>query len=169
MTEHPTEDTFAALYARAVRLLAVRMRAEAELRKRLLGGTKKTGPGDPQTVDEVIVRLQRERLVDDRRFAFEAARSRFEYRFQGMRRVLLELRRLGVEAHTASEAASEALDEAGGARAILERALAKRLRVGGQPKDRKGILRLMRQLANSGHAPDAVRSCLSREFPDLLD
>lgn len=169
MTEQPVEDTFAALYARAVRLLTVRMRAEAELRKRLLGGTKKSGPGEPATVEAVIERLKRERLVDDRRFAGEASRGRFEYRHQGLLRVVLELKRLGIEEATAHEAAEESLDEAGGGDAVLDRALAKRLRTGGRPKDRKGIVRLMRHLANNGHPPETVRSRLAREFPDLLD
>ncbi len=169
MNSENGEDTFAALYARAVRLLAVRMRGEAELRRRLLTGTRAADPGDPETVERVIARLQKAKLVDDRRFAFEASRSRFEYRNQGLRRVLLELRRLGVDEQTATEAAEEALEEAGGADAVLQRALEKRLRTGGRPKDRKGLVRLMRNLATNGHPPDAIRSHLAREFPKLFD
>jgi SOS response regulatory protein OraA/RecX len=165
----PGEDTFAALHARAVRLLTVRMRAEAELRSRLLAGTKAAGPGDPGTVELVIARLKQARLVDDRRFAGEAARGRFEYRHQGRLRVLLELERLGIEESTVISATDEALEEAGGDEAVLVKALAKRLRVGDCPRDRKGLLRLMRHLANNGHPPDLVRQALAREFPKLFD
>ncbi len=169
MNQEKGEDTYAALYTRAVKLLAVRMRSEAELRTRLEAGTRAAGPGDPHTVARVLVRLKEQRLLDDRRFAGEAARSRFVHRNQGMRRVLLELGRLGVDEVVAAEAAEEAQLEAGGRDAILQRALEKRLRVGGRPKNRKGLVRLMRHLANNGHPPDAVRSHLAREFPDLLD
>ncbi len=164
-----SEDNFAALYARAVRLLGVRMRAEAELRTRLIAGTRAAGPGDPETVELVIARLKKARLVDDRRFAFEAARSRFVHRLQGRRRVLLELRRLGVEESVAEAAAAEALEEVGGQGAVLERALEKRLRTGGRPRDRKGLARLMRNLAAGGHRPDHIRDVLARELPDLMD
>jgi SOS response regulatory protein OraA/RecX len=163
------EDTFAALYARAVRLLAVRMRAEAELRMRLETGTRVAGPGDPETVERVITRLKKERLIDDRRFAFEAARSRFTYRHQGVRRVLMELTRLGVSSATAETSVAEALEEAGGEETVLRQAMEKRLRVGGRPKDRKGLARLLRHFASNGHPPDLVRRLLAREFPKLLD
>jgi len=164
-----SEDTFAALYARAVRLLAVRMRAEQELRTRLTTGTRTSGPADPPTVERVIERLKKERLVDDRRFAFEASRSRFTYRHQGLRRVLLELRRLGVPDRIAEDSATEALEEAGGAEAVLEQALEKKLRTTGRPKNLKGLARLLRTFANNGHPPHLVRSRLSREFPDLMN
>lgn len=169
MNKGTSDDTFVVLYARAVRLLGVRMRAEAELRSRLLSGTRAAGPGDPETVERVVARLKKARLVDDRRFAFEAARSRFVHRFQGVRRVLLELRRLGVDEGLAEASTAEALKEAGGETEILEKALEKRLRVGGRPKDRKGLMRLMRHLSNNGHRPDSIRSRLAREFPKLLD
>ena len=167
--EKKGDNTFAALYARAVRLLAVRMRAEAELRTRLTGGTRAAGPGDPETVERVLARLKRALLVDDRRFAFETASSRFVHRRQGPRRVLMELDRSGVDSAIAEAAVAEALEEAGGEETVLEQALEKRLRVGGRPKDRKGLARLMRHLSNNGHRPESIRSHLAREFPKLLD
>lgn len=167
--EKSTNDTFAPLYARALRLLAVRMRAEAELRSRLETGTRAAGPGDPGTVEQVLAKLKRARLIDDHRFAFEASRSRFVYRLQGQRRVLMELVRVGVSSATAEAAVAEALEEVGGEETVLERALEKRLRVSGRPKNRKGLARLMRNLAAGGHRPDHVRGLLAREFPDLFN
>jgi SOS response regulatory protein OraA/RecX len=165
--DSPAEEALTALYARAIKLLSVRMRAEAELRKRLTTGTKATGPADPDAVARIIERLKTERLVDDHRFAYESARSRFTYRYQGLRRVLLELSRLGVADRVAEAAAAEALEEVGGEAEVLEQALAKKLRTGGRPANRKGMARLMRNLANNGHPPHLVRERLSREFPGL--
>jgi len=167
--DSPAEEALTALYARAIKLLSVRMRTEKELRLRLTTGTKATGPADPDAVARIIERLKKERLVDDHRFAYESARSRFTFRHQGLRRVLLELSRLGVADRVAETAAAEALEEAGGEDEVFEQALQKKLRTGGRPKNRKGLARLMRTFANHGHPPHLVREHLAREFPDLTD
>ena len=103
---------------RALRLLSVRSRSRAELRRRL------TQAGfEPAEVESALDDLERVGLVDDDRFAREFVRDRAGLRLAGTRAIRAELQRIGVRAEIADAALAEAGDEAERARALaLKRA-----------------------------------------------
>ena len=103
---------------RALRLLSVRSRSRAELRRRLTQAAF-----EPAEVEEVLEDLERVGLVDDDRFARDLVGDRAAVRLTGARAIRAELLRLGVRAEVAEAALAEAGDEAERARALaLKRA-----------------------------------------------
>ena len=86
---------------RALYLLGLRDYAAGELEKKLL--TEAT----PEIAGAVVARLQEVGLVDDRRFAGQMARHLSQFKQYPRRRIEQELRRRGVDADTAREAAEE--------------------------------------------------------------
>ena len=109
-----------AAYRAAVRAQTRRPHARAELRRRLL---KKQHPG--AAVDAALERLAAQELLDDRRFAehFVATRG---LQGRGSVRLLLDLRRQGVDqeiaqAAVATSLAAEGIDEAAILRQVAER------------------------------------------------
>jgi regulatory protein len=101
---------------RALRLLSVRSRSRAELRRRLTQAAF-----EPAEVEEVLEDLERVGLVDDDRFAREFVGDRAAVRLRGGRAIRSELLRLGVRAEVADAALAEAGDEAERARALALR------------------------------------------------
>lgn len=90
-------------YDRALYLLGLRDYACREMEKKLLTEV------DPDTAARVVERLQELGLLDDERYAENAAHSMSRYKQYPRRRVEQELRRRGVEPETARTAA-EGLD-----------------------------------------------------------
>ncbi len=103
---------------RALRLLSVRSRSRAELRRRLTQASFEAAE-----VEETLEDLERAGLVDDDRFARELVRDRAALRLAGGRAIRAELLRSGVRAEIADAALDEAGDEVERARALaLKRA-----------------------------------------------
>jgi regulatory protein len=132
-------------------LLGQRELSEAQLRARLL----RRGCG-PDAVDDVIVRLRRDRTLDDARVALAAARLEAGIRGRGPARVRQRLQAMGLAPDVVQEAIAETfrdVDEA----ALLDAALEKRLR--GQPLeelDPRARARLIRGLVGRGFSLGAV-------------
>lgn len=89
-------------YDTALRILAQRANSSTELRRKL--GRREF---DPEDVESVIARLQREKLVEDAEFAEAFARSRLRRAF-GTTRIGMELQQRGIDDETRRAAMREA-------------------------------------------------------------
>lgn len=142
-------------YSTALAMLGRRELSEAQLRERL---ARREHP--PDAIDAVVERLRASGLLDDRRVARAAARTEAQVRSRGRSRVLQRLHALGIAPEVAEAAADEvfeAIDE----EALLEAALARRLRgPGARIRDAAHFRRLHQQLVRQGFAPSAVTRAL---------
>lgn len=145
-----------ALYESAVKLLGVRMRTVAELRKQLERKAE-PGPQGEAAVEAVILRLREYGYLDDASFAETYTRLRQENEKLGARRVRQDLARKGVAAELIEEAVDARYDpakEESLIRAHLER---KRLK---KPTNEKETARIMRRLVTAGFSTGAIYKVL---------
>jgi len=150
----PEPDSVAAAYSTGLTLLSRRELSVRQLHDRLVrrGYT-------PAAVDGALERLRASRVLDDARVARAFARTRASVKRQGRDRVLRELAAIGIARNIAADAVTEvfgALDEA----ALLNAALAKRLRRGvtlENPADRR---RIIQALLRQGFSMDAIRRAI---------
>lgn len=139
---------------RAVSYLAARAHSRHEIEEKLLRIGYR-----PCTVEMVLYKLERERLLDDADFARQWVESRSHHKI-GRQRIAMELRRKGVSADDA-EAALEQLDPD----ALLEDATdlaAKALNRAKPGEDRrKTASRIHAMLARRGYGWDIAKSAVS--------
>jgi regulatory protein len=150
-------------YACALRRLARRDHSELEIRQAL----RREGFAE-EAVDETILRLRRQRYLDDAGFAARLARSRLAHSGLGRNRVRLELRRKGVRRATVEAGLEEALGEVSEAE-VLD-ALARRFwrsRAADDPASR--IRKLWMFLVRRGFPSDLVHARLRALFPRWRD
>jgi regulatory protein len=143
-----------AAYIAALRMLARRELSEKQVRQRL--GRKEY---DETDIDEAVARLIEERAIDDKRVAEAIARTETSVRKRGALRVKRKIQSAGI----ASSAAKQAVDEIFGtidSQALLESALAKRLRGDTTIADDREFNRLYRYLVGQGFEPDRVLALL---------
>jgi regulatory protein len=158
-------DADCALYDRAVRLLAVRSRAAAELRRRL----RRDGAA-PERVERVLAALASRGFVDDAAHARTVTRSRVRSRGTSARRIEQELRRQGVAADVVSEAVSEVFtDEAVDETAVAMEVARKRAALLADLPAPVKRRRLYAYLARRGYAPDIVRAAVDRYIRSYVD
>jgi regulatory protein len=137
-------------------MLARRELSEAQVRQRL--GRREH---DPDVIDEAIARLREERAIDDRRVAEAIARSETSLRKRGRLRVKRKIESAGISSSVAKQAMDETfagLD----ADALLDAALARRLRHGKTIGDDREFNRLYRYLVGQGFESDKVLTVLRR-------
>jgi len=140
------------LYDSGIKLLGVRMRTEAELRKALLRKAAE-GPEGERQVDGVIERMREYGYLNDASFAETYTRLRHENEKLGARRVKQDLMRKGVDAELIDVAIGAQYDpakEESLIRAHLER---KRLK---KPTNEKESARVMRRLVTAGFSVGAI-------------
>ncbi len=143
-------------YLDGLRLLARRELSEAQVRQRLARKDH-----DPAEIDEAIDRLRAERALDDARVAAAIARTEALVKRRGKLRARLQIERVGIDkalARTAVDAAFEELD----ADALIEAALAKRLRGDRAIRDDRELQRLYRYLVAQGHDPERALAALKK-------
>jgi regulatory protein len=99
-------DDIEASYERALRFLGPRPRSETEVRRRL----KEKGV-EPDTIDEVVARLNRAGLVNDQAFASYWVENRGTFRPRSSRVLRMELKQKGVSEDVLREALSSTNDE----------------------------------------------------------
>jgi regulatory protein len=143
-------------YADALRLLARRELTEKQLRDRLLDRDHSR-----EEVDRVIAHLLESRTLDDDRVARAYARTASGVKGRGRLRVMRELTEMGVARHTATEAVAEVfadVDE----RALIAKALQKKMR--GRPRiaDPAEHARLYQYLMRQGFTPAAIVAALRK-------
>ena len=137
-------------YLAAVRMLARRELSELQLRQRL---RRKAFSAD--AIDDAIARLTAERSLDDARVAGAIARTETGIRKRGPLRVRQKLAAAGITGSTADAAIDEATSQLD-MDALLEAALARRLRAGDTLDDERVMARLYRQLTSQGFEQDRV-------------
>jgi len=154
-------------FARAIKLLAVKSRSVAELRERLMQGKG----ADEQVVETVISRLSEYGYLNDERFAFGYASYKVKQKPLGRRRLERDLKMKKVESGVANEALELVYAETSEEQ-LIEKAIAKRLRIRGRPRNRAEAKSLFDHLLRQGFpfelVSDKVRS-LVIDFTDDAD
>ena len=142
--------------ADALKLLARRELSAANLRARLID----RGHGRDEA-DAAIAELTETGAVDDRRVARAYARTAASVKGRGRLRVTRELQAMGIDRDIVAQAVGEVfgdLDE----RALLERAIQKKLRGGRKVVTRQERARLYQFLMRQGFTPGAVSAAMRR-------
>lgn len=154
------------IFQRAIKLLAARSRSVAELRELLLqskGGTK-------GIVEEVLVRLREYGYLDDERFAFGYASLKLRQRPLGRQRLKRDLAIKKVDKAVIDEALDQVFAEVSEEEQI-DRAIEKRTRVRGRPKNRLQAKSLFDHLMRQGFpfelVADKVRAASQVEVDDV--
>ena len=142
-------------YTAALTLLSRRELSTRQLRDRLIRRKFSTDEIDP-----VITRLTKDGTLDDGRVARASARLGAVIKRRGRRRVLQEIKQLGIGATTAKEAVDDVFAEVDEI-ALLDRAIDRRLRgADAATLDRQGRARVVRSLVGQGFDASAVYSRL---------
>jgi len=139
------------IFQRAAKLLAAKQRSVAELRERLLASRGATAA----IVEEVIGRLREYGYLDDAKFAQSYASLRLRERPIGRRRLERDLFLKKVDKPTTSAALDEVF-EAMPEEDLIERAIAKRIRLRGKPKSREEAKKLFDHLLRQGFGFELV-------------
>jgi regulatory protein len=139
------------VFQRAAKLLAAKPRAVEELRERLLQGRGAT----KANVEEVIGRLREYGYLDDAKFAQSYASLRLRERPIGRRRLQRDLWLKKVDKATAESALDEVF-EATPESDLIDRAIAKRIRLRGKPKTREEAKKLFDHLLRQGFGFELV-------------
>lgn len=147
MTDELRRKTF----ERAVKLLAAKPRSVAELRERLL---QRRGTTEA-VVETVIARLREYGYLDDERYAFSYASSKVKQRPIGRRRLERDLKFKQIENDVAAEALELVYTETPEEQ-LIDRAIEKRIRLRGRPKDRAEAKKLFDHLLRQGFAFELV-------------
>jgi regulatory protein len=152
-------------FDRAVNLLAFKQRSIAELRERLLEKDWTTA----EIVDEVIEKLKFYGYLNDEYFAKTFAASQIRQKPVGKRVLKQKLTMKKLDKETVEEALEKALEETP-EEEIIERAIAKRLRLKGKPESREDAKKFYDYLLRQGFSYDLVsnkmREIAVRDFDE---
>ena len=137
----------------AVALLAQRARASGEIRQKL---RRKLYMED--TIEMVLYKLEKERLMDDEAFARDWAASRARCQI-GRSRILRELRMKGISQDMAENALDELNEDESDEAAV---ALAKKLlrRYSGEADERKAMQKLLAAMARRGYGYEESKQAI---------
>jgi regulatory protein len=131
-------------FDRAIKLISAKSRSVAELRERLLASRT----SNKEDVETVIARLKEYGYLNDERFAFSYASLKVKQRPIGKRRMERDLKFKKVD-RTVAEETLELVYAETPEEVLIDRAIEKRTRVKGRPKNRleaKGLFdHLLRQ------------------------
>lgn len=155
------------IFERAIKLLAAKPRSVAELRERLLRG-KNT---DQAIVEAVISRLREYGYLNDERFAFSYASYKVKQKPVGRRRLERDLKFKKVDSAVATEALEMVYAETSEEQ-LIDKAIEKRLRIRGRPKNRAEAKRLFDHLLRQGFGFELVSNkirSLATDFTDETD
>jgi regulatory protein len=143
-------------YVDALHLLSRRALTVNECRDRL---RDRQHPDDK--IDLAIERLLETGSLNDTRLAQAYARTSVDIKGRGRLRVVRELQARGVDKEAAAEAVAEVFDEKD-ERALVARALEKKLRGRSRPADAAESARLYQYLMRQGFTPAVVIDSLRR-------
>ena len=143
-------------YIDALKMLGRRELSEAQVRQRLARREY-----DEAEIDDAVARLLSERAIDDNRTAAAIARTETSFRKRGKLRVKRKIESAGIASATAKRAVDEVF-EALDPDALLDSALAKRLRHGNTIADDREFNRLYRYLAGQGFESDRILARLKK-------
>jgi regulatory protein len=172
-TEIPDEDrsvpdrekALRRTFDRAVNLLTYKPRSISEIRKRLL----EKDWTDASVVDEVIEKLKYYGYLDDDAFARSYAGAQLRERPLGKMALRMKLNRKNLDRETVDRAIGQILEETP-EEEIIDRAIARRIRLKGRPETREDAKKFYDHLLRQGFSYDLVsakmREVASREFDD---
>jgi len=126
-------------------LLSAKQRSVEELRERLLTGSGAT----PELVEAVIERLREYGYLDDARFAQSYASLRVQQRPLGRQRLERDLRLKKIDKQTVEAALDEVFEQTSESD-LIDRAIAKRVRLRGKPETRADAKKLFDHLLRQG-------------------
>ena len=153
------------VFQRAAKLLAAKQRSVEGLRERLLAGRGAT----KTNVEEVIARLREYGYLDDAKFAQSYASLRLRERPIGRRLLQRDLSLKKVDKQAAESALDEVF-ESSPEDQLIDRAIAKRVRLRGKPKTREDAKKLFDHLLRQGFdfelVSEKVRSLRKSESDD---
>jgi regulatory protein len=165
--EHQSNELRRKTFERAVKLLTAKPRSVAELRERLLRGKG----ASEEIVNTVISRLEEYGYLNDERFAFSYATYKVKQKPIGRRRLERDLKFKKVASKVTDEVLEMVYAETSEEQ-LIDRAIAKRLRLRGRPKSRPEAKSLFDHLLRQGFpfelVSDRVRS-LATDFTDDTD
>ena len=145
--------------------MAAKQRSVEELRERLLEGRGAT----PQIVETVIERLREYGYLDDARYAQSYASLRVQQRPLGRQRLQRDLWLKKIDKQTA-EAALDQVFEQTPEEDLIDKAIAKRVRLRGKPKTREDAKKLFDHLLRQGFpfelVSDRVRALAKDDADD---
>jgi regulatory protein len=145
------------VFQRAAKLLAAKQRSVEELRERLLQGRGAT----KANVEEVLARLREYGYLDDAKFAQNYAALRLRERPIGRRRLQRDLWLKKIDKQTAESALDEVF-ESTTEDELIDRAIAKRIRLRGKPKTREDAKKLFDHLLRQGFEFELVSEKVPR-------
>lgn len=148
--------------AEALALLTRRDYSEAELADRL----RRKGHGR-EAIETAVARCREMGYLDDEAYAHARAATLVERRPSGARALAQDLRRRGVARTMSEQVVERVLDEAGGERAVLERALKAWIERNGEPADWRSARRCADHLARRGFPGPAVTDALAPWLDEL--
>ena len=143
-------------YLDGLKLLGRRELSAADLRARLIDREH-----PPEEVDLAIEKLKEMRAVDDERVARAYARTASKVKGRGRLRVTRELQEMGIARDVIGAAVSEVFADTD-ERALIDRAVQKKLRGGRKPTTMQERARLYQFLMRQGFTPAAVSAALRR-------
>ena len=143
-------------YSDGLKLLARRELSVADLRARL----RDREHAEPE-VDEAIGRLLETGALDDGRVARAYARTAAKVKGRGRLRVARELQTMGVARDVIADAIGEVFGDAD-ERAMIDRAIQKKLRGGRKPATVQERARIYQFLMRQGFTPAAVAAAMRR-------
>ncbi len=148
------------LYTRALRLLARRNHTRFELRRKLLAR------GTPQAAEEVLDRLEEQGLINDQACALQRALDRRQRGLWGDRRIIQDLKRLGIDARMIPGVLEKVNNEKNEADSLRETV---QLWVGkaGTPEGASQLKKLYDHCVRLGYAPTQVRGQLEPYFQQV--
>ncbi len=150
-------------FDRAVNLLTYKPRSIKELRERLL----EKEWTNAAIVEEVIKKLESYGYLNDAQFAKSFAASKIRQKPVGKRVLQQKLAQRKLDRETVAEAIEKVLEETP-EEEIIQRAIEKRLRLKGKPKEREEIKKFYDFLLRQGFSYDLVRDKM-REVAKLED
>src|SRR6266852_4217823 len=139
------------VFQRAGKLLAAKPRSVEELRERLLEGRGAT----KAAVEAVIERLREYGYLDDARFADSFASLRVQQRPIGRQRLQRDLWLKKIDKQTAESALDQVFEQTP-EEDLIDKAIAKRVRLRGKPKSREEAKKLFDHLLRQGFAFELV-------------
>ena len=148
---------------RAVKLLAAKPRAVAELRERLL----EKAWTNSEIVDRVIEKLKEYGYLDDRKYASDLALSKLRQRPQGKRKLQQSMSQKKLDRDVRDEAIAAAFEKIPESD-LIDRAIEKRLRLKGRPETREETKKFYDHLLRQGFDFDLIREKISdlAKLPD---
>ncbi len=143
-------------YIAGLKMLARRELSEAQIRYRL--ARKEFSPED---IDSAVAALRESRALDDERVAAAIARTETTIKRRGKLRVRRQIEQAGIAKAIAARAVDDVFGELD-PDALIEAALAKRLRGGRPIADDREFQRLYRYLSAQGFEHDRIMIALDR-------